>query len=211
VRSEIGLAAALAHAEYAAVTAAHDDDDAFALIDAAADRAQRNHRRVAEIRTRLLRAHLLHRGGRKAQAAELARSELQLAHSLGLHRLVPDLAPAVRESLHALAPLLKDAKLVSFMNQARPATNDIETLERPFIAGAPATTLEEKLLTVREREILQLLGRALSTKSIARELNLSPGTVKWHLRNIYGKLGAFSKEDALSKAREPVGGTRRSP
>src|SRR3546814_4562449 len=91
-----------------------------------------------------------------------------------------------------------------------PLPSDDETPEHPLIAATPslpktATTLEEKLLTVREREILNLLGRALSVKSIARELNLSPGTVKWHLRNIYGKLGACSKEGALSKAREQIG------
>ena len=35
----------------------------------------------------------------------------------------------------------------------------------------------------------------------ARELDVSPGTIKWHVRNSYGKLGAFSKEDALAKAK----------
>lgn len=48
---------------------------------------------------------------------------------------------------------------------------------------------------------LLLLGRALSTKSFARELDLSAGTVKWHLKNVYGKLDAVSREDALAKAR----------
>lgn len=38
-------------------------------------------------------------------------------------------------------------------------------------------------------------------KGIARALGLSPGTVKWHLKNVYGKLGASSREEALAKAR----------
>jgi ATP/maltotriose-dependent transcriptional regulator MalT len=60
---------------------------------------------------------------------------------------------------------------------------------------------QSELLSTREREVLDLLGKALSIKSIARGLDLSPGTVKWHLKNIYGKLGASSREDALSKVR----------
>lgn len=56
-------------------------------------------------------------------------------------------------------------------------------------------------LTPREMEILELLGTGLSVKGAARELVISPGTVKWHVKNIYYKLGASSREDALLKAR----------
>lgn len=59
-----------------------------------------------------------------------------------------------------------------------------------------------KLLSGREEDVLALLGRGMSTKGIARSLGVSPGTVKWHLRNIYGKLSAPSREWALAKARE---------
>lgn len=56
-------------------------------------------------------------------------------------------------------------------------------------------------LTVRETEILVLFGKGLSAKGVARSFDISPGTVKWHVRNVYEKLGASSREDALSKAR----------
>jgi DNA-binding NarL/FixJ family response regulator len=58
------------------------------------------------------------------------------------------------------------------------------------------------LLTPRETEILELQGRGLSIKGIARELGISAGTVKWHVRNVYWKLSASSREDALFKARQ---------
>ena len=58
-----------------------------------------------------------------------------------------------------------------------------------------------RLLTPREIEILVLLGTGLSVKGVARDLVISPGTVKWHVKNLYYKLGASSREDALSKAR----------
>ena len=60
---------------------------------------------------------------------------------------------------------------------------------------------DARSLTARELEILELLGTGLSVKGVARELDISPGTVKWHVKNLYYKLGASSREDALSKAR----------
>lgn len=48
--------------------------------------------------------------------------------------------------------------------------------------------LLQALLTVREREILDLVGGALSNKEIARKLKISDKTVKRHLHHIYVKL-----------------------
>jgi two-component system nitrate/nitrite response regulator NarL len=44
-------------------------------------------------------------------------------------------------------------------------------------------------LTSREREIVLALAEGLSNKDVGRRLNLSKGTVKVHLHNIYQKLG----------------------
>jgi two-component system nitrate/nitrite response regulator NarL len=55
-------------------------------------------------------------------------------------------------------------------------------------------------LTEREREVLALVARALSNRQIATKLNITEGTVKRHLRNIFGKLGAASRIDAVNKA-----------
>ena len=46
-----------------------------------------------------------------------------------------------------------------------------------------------KLLSEREREIVALVLQGHSTESIAGRLDISPGTVKIHRRNIYRKLG----------------------
>ncbi len=57
-------------------------------------------------------------------------------------------------------------------------------------------------LTPRETEIMVQFGKGLSVKGIARQFDISPGTVKWHVANIYEKLEASSREDALAKARQ---------
>lgn len=60
------------------------------------------------------------------------------------------------------------------------------------IASQPALDAsgasEDELLTGRERQILALIGDALTNKEIARRLNISDTTVKTHLHHIYVKL-----------------------
>jgi DNA-binding CsgD family transcriptional regulator len=48
-------------------------------------------------------------------------------------------------------------------------------------------------LTHREREILLWVGDGMSNKEIARQLGLSPGTVKLHVHSIFSKTGTRSR------------------
>lgn len=70
-------------------------------------------------------------------------------------------------------------------------------------AGEPARS-EEPLpepITPREDVVLQFLPTLLTTDDIAAELSVSPNTVKTHLRNIYRKLSASTRRDAVHRAR----------
>lgn len=55
-------------------------------------------------------------------------------------------------------------------------------------------------LTERERQVLDLTARALTNRQIANRLSLTEATVKRHLRNIFAKLGAGSRLDAVNRA-----------
>ena len=55
---------------------------------------------------------------------------------------------------------------------------------------------EEAALTQREHEILELISEGLSNKLIARALNISPGTVKVHVKNVLRKLNLNSRVEA---------------
>jgi LuxR family maltose regulon positive regulatory protein len=54
--------------------------------------------------------------------------------------------------------------------------------------------------TERELELLSLLSSGLSNQEIADNLSLSLATVKWHLYNLYAKLGVKSRAAALARA-----------
>lgn len=56
-------------------------------------------------------------------------------------------------------------------------------------------------LTRREINILKRLESGMSNKEIAESIFISEGTLRWHLHNIYGKLGAKNRSGALVKAR----------
>lgn len=56
-------------------------------------------------------------------------------------------------------------------------------------------------LTERQIEVLQLIANGQSNKEIARELDLSPATVKAHAAVAFGALGAVNRTDAVVKAR----------
>jgi DNA-binding CsgD family transcriptional regulator len=63
------------------------------------------------------------------------------------------------------------------------------------ISGEWSTTLSP-----RECEIALLLARGLANKVIARELRLSPGTVKCHVHNIFLKLGMRGRDTLICLA-----------
>jgi DNA-binding NarL/FixJ family response regulator len=57
-------------------------------------------------------------------------------------------------------------------------------------------------LSAREREVLDLVAKAFSNGQIATRMGLTEATIKRHLRNIFVKLGATSRLDAVNKAKE---------
>jgi LuxR family maltose regulon positive regulatory protein len=70
----------------------------------------------------------------------------------------------------------------------------------PQAPSAAAPALVEPLST-RERELLRLLAAGLSTPEIAAQLFITTGTVRNHLKSIYGKLAVHSRLQAVERAR----------
>lgn len=68
-------------------------------------------------------------------------------------------------------------------------------------AQRPAQVLADPL-SERELAVLKLLANGCSNKEIGTRLNIAEGTVKNHMTNVLGKLGALDRTQAALKARE---------
>lgn len=67
---------------------------------------------------------------------------------------------------------------------------------------APNTAAQRELgISARELEVLQCLARGAPNKVIARELAISPNTVKTHVAQLLAKLSAANRTEAIARAR----------
>jgi DNA-binding CsgD family transcriptional regulator len=78
-----------------------------------------------------------------------------------------------------------------------------DVLAAALLGVAPAhDVLPAVALTARERELLDSLEEGLRFKQIARRLQISEATAKTHARNLFRKLDATSRAEAVHAARE---------
>jgi DNA-binding NarL/FixJ family response regulator len=68
----------------------------------------------------------------------------------------------------------------------------------PFVDVRELNRDPAAALTLRERTLLAALARGLNNKALARELDISVNTVKFHLRNLYEKLSLSSRAQAIA-------------
>jgi two-component system, NarL family, response regulator LiaR len=110
------------------------------------------------------------------------------------------LLPAIQAG--AAGYLLKDTQPSELARAVR-AAHAGEALLDPTVAArlvdaiaqAPGAASPERL-TPREQQVLELIGRGLSNKLIARELEISEKTVKAHVGHLLGKLGVTDRTQA---------------
>lgn len=186
------LAQALVH------VARHEDR---AALDALGER-ERDDNALLQRRDRCasmgLRAILLARVGQQAIALDVLREALLLGQQQGLVRTLLDLGPELlaradecRSRYGAADPIL--AFYVDHLHR--------QSGRHAATAPQRAVALREPL-SDRELDILRALAHSMSNKRIAQVLGVSPETVKWHLRNVYGKLGVVGRDDAVARARD---------
>jgi DNA-binding NarL/FixJ family response regulator len=76
--------------------------------------------------------------------------------------------------------------------------------DHPGQRGHPSAAISPSAasLTPRELEVLSFLGGPASIKEIALQLHISHATAKRHTINIYAKLGASRRSEAVARAEE---------
>jgi DNA-binding CsgD family transcriptional regulator len=125
------------------------------------------HLRRTRIRTELARTHLLYGEWLRRQQRRVdAREHLGIAHDM-----------------------LQAMGMVAFAERARRELAATGVTARRRVAE----TRDD--LTSQERQIAQLARDGLSNPEIGAQLFLSPRTVEWHLRKVFGKLGVASRRE----------------
>jgi LuxR family maltose regulon positive regulatory protein len=121
--------------------------------------------------------------------------QLALAHLVDAHvRQLAGDRPAAAEALRAAHALVEANPGVPVLTATEDATTRrLRLRPRRIVAGPDEPTR-------RERVVLELLAAGLTRAQIAEELGVSVETVKSHVRSLYAKLAADSRESALERA-----------
>lgn len=165
-------------------------DHAFTLLEKLQSRSQglRHQRRSAEWYK--LTAMVHEKCNRHDAAIKALEKALQIASLQNYYRLFIDDQQALRRSLEQVGKAYPGASWSAFH----------ATLMRKIQPPAERS-LATETLTSREIEILRSLANGQGNKDVAAALFVSEGTLKWHLHNIYSKLGVKNRTQALLAAR----------
>jgi len=136
-----------------------------------------------------LHAFALDRLGEDSRAALL--EAVNLAQTFGLMRTFVDAHPALADWIRRVTSE-EDGERGAHM-----AHSAVPLRARP--AAAPRA-LPSMVLTPKERQVLEHLARNLSNKEIANAMEVGEETVKWHLKNLFGKLDAGTRKHAVRRA-----------
>jgi serine/threonine-protein kinase PknK len=184
---------------------------ARALLPVARDlftRTEARARPLAALRTRILLAATLHRADRTQEARDCLAPALRICARTGLVAPMSDAGPAIAELLGTIitttrttgrTPLLDgvpDAVLFRLQQAAPGSDPTTDTVV------AREARRDRHVLSEREQQILELLDAGRSNQQIARTLNLSTNTVKWHLKAMYAKFDVTRRQECVAAARK---------
>lgn len=102
----------------------------------------------------------------------------------------------ISELLERLAP----NAIRPLANTAPAAAGTTRTTARPGAAGRDPSSHACEPLSRGEMRVLRYLPTNLSAPEIAAELSLSVNTIRTHMRHVYEKLGAHSRNEAVRLA-----------
>jgi LuxR family maltose regulon positive regulatory protein len=152
--------------------------------------------------------------GNKERAMRTLRQSLMVGETIGSLRNLVDLGEEIADLIQEYHSLRHSGGMQSdrgpsaeYMEKliavARGAGTYVSTTQLQHPAPSPSLAHQEEMLsplTTREVEILAHIADGLSNRAISEELLIGEGTVKWHTKNIFSKLGVNSRTQATAKA-----------
>lgn len=139
-----------------------------------------------------------------AQKGFKVRSLQWRAIAIAMSRLSQD-SSTVRRLSPSLDAWLESESIISFVegvgsdNESKQASLEDELSRRSNEATLISLAVEP--INKRENEVLTLVAQGLTNREIAQSLCIGTETVKWHLKNVYGKLQVRNRTEAVARAR----------
>jgi ATP/maltotriose-dependent transcriptional regulator MalT len=163
------------------------------LTGPAIARARRSDQQHKLAELLMLRAIALSRQGEASGARAAIMEGLGIAALHGYKRIFLDEGTELASLLRAI--VLPPQASTPALAHAKSILASISTV----VADGPAFL--EQRPTEREQQLLAMLAHGLSNVEIADRLEVSEGTVKWHLHNLYAKLKVHNRTGALREAK----------
>ena len=139
-----------------------------------------------------LRALALDRQGGNGRVLML--EAMNLAQTFGLARTFVDAHPVIADWMRRLVEEGGGGDLSAAVQVPRAVR------PRPAREASLPRAVPSMVLTPKEREVLEFLARNLSNKEIAQAMSVGEETVKWHLKNLFGKLDAGTRKHVVRRA-----------
>ena len=186
-------------------------DEALGLLTRLQPVVESGARKTGLIELLALRALALETQAHSAESVEALVRALTLAEPEGYDRIFVDEGKPMEKAIRNFRgeigkrkdPTELQTRLIRYTDKLLEAFTD--NLPQLQIEPANSPGLEVSLvdpLSARELEVLRLIAEGLSNDAIAKKLYLSTGTVKVHLKHIYGKLDVNSRTQAVARLRE---------
>jgi LuxR family maltose regulon positive regulatory protein len=175
-------------------------EQALNLANRIIDAAKRDGRIGRVIETLVLRALIHQAGGHQAQALDDLRQTIALAEPEGYVRVFVNEGPALARLLGVLRDQSNSTYAAHLLTAFPKAA-----ITQPPSAHTQKDGLKNNLsvpLTEREIDVLRAIAQGLTYEEAAQKLYVSVNTVRFHVKSLYGKLGASSRTLAIERARE---------
>jgi len=176
------------------------------LLGPALPKAEREGRTETVIGIQILRALAFQAQGDPDRALSALERALTLAEPAGYIRTFVDEGEPLRSLIADFRLRIErqaygeSRRLIEYTHKLLAAFPQVTPVAESAVSHPPSAMIEP--LSERELDVLRLLPSDLSTTEMANELVVSVNTLRTHLKNLYGKLGAHSRYEAIARARE---------
>ncbi len=176
-------------------------DAALRLLDKVAERVRRDSRMRRLAQVRALAAIAAYQAGDGLSALAAAVDTVSLCAPQNALRSLIDEGPALRDVLAFARGRMPTWSADT--PAGRHVAKVVEACDRSERAALPNAALRRNPgFSRREAEVARLLGAGHSNRDLAQTLGMAPDTVKWHLKNIFGKLGVSNRTQAVLRLQE---------